>query len=213
MWRDFGHEINNKDLILPEYFPRLLEEWCALVGRYCQVTNGVDTPYDHNERANVGLLSAAAWRVGLIALEEFPSQKRKEKDAGDGRCDLWIRSAGAEEGAPFEAKYAQVGPENARAEAENLLKKACEDAKNLSDEWFVERQRYGLAFCSLSVQITEKTDVERCIASVLKELSSLDLAAIAWAFPPIMRKPQTNDNWYRPGVFLMIRVQEYTAEN
>ncbi len=43
--------------------------------RYVNLFQGDDLPYWYNERANVGMLSAAAWQAGMVALEEFQSLK------------------------------------------------------------------------------------------------------------------------------------------
>ena len=96
----FGREIRSVEV--PDYLGRLLGTWCSLIERYCARMGPEDAPYDHNERANVGLLSAAAWQIGLIALEEFPPHKKDK----DGRCDLWICAEGGDHnGAAFEAKF------------------------------------------------------------------------------------------------------------
>lgn len=55
-----------------------------------------DDPFGYNETASVGILAAAAFRGGLVALPEYVARKgtrgNRRKRYG-GRCDLWLASA------------------------------------------------------------------------------------------------------------------------
>ena len=69
-----------------QHWAFLLEEWILLLKRYCRFM-GDDAPYFYSERANIGVLAAAAWRAGWVALEEFGIRKHTKQK---GRADLWF---------------------------------------------------------------------------------------------------------------------------
>ena len=53
-----------------------------------------DDPFAYNETASVSLLTAAAARIGSLALAEFSVTKRHAKDGrkrSNGRADFWMR--------------------------------------------------------------------------------------------------------------------------
>lgn len=71
----------------------ILKTWTELVLKYSNSFLQGDTCYWFNERANISMLAAAAWkpRGGWLALEEFSTYKHGEDAAlKNGRCDLWI---------------------------------------------------------------------------------------------------------------------------
>lgn len=67
-----GIHIRDNDL---EVLRPVLQAWIDGTQRYVTLFQGDDLPYWYNERANVGVLSAAAWQAGMVALEEFQSLK------------------------------------------------------------------------------------------------------------------------------------------
>ncbi len=75
------------------YWRELLHEWLFLVNRVYRVSNRNAAVYAEKERANTGLLAAAATRNGWVALEECRAQKVDKYLAGEeyiGRCDLML---------------------------------------------------------------------------------------------------------------------------
>lgn len=81
---------------------RLLKEWTNVVRSYCEFDQFDDNPWWYNERANLSLLAAAAWRLnGWQALEEFSTTKRgvvphakiDSRKNVNGRCDLYVSHA------------------------------------------------------------------------------------------------------------------------
>jgi len=55
----------------PGTWQRLLFHWCAVLNRYFEWEGEDDLPHWHNERAQIGFLAAAVWRMGGVALEEY----------------------------------------------------------------------------------------------------------------------------------------------
>ena len=62
---------------------KLQVTWQERVIKYCEDVLD-DSPWAYTERANVGMLAAAAWQLGGVALEEF----QHPRSEGAGRCDL-----------------------------------------------------------------------------------------------------------------------------
>ena len=114
------------------HWDALLEEWILSIERFSRITNG-DVPYWYNERANIGVLAAAAWRCGRIALEEFQYEKIDVSSNGEtdetaqnhwnGRCDLWISNDRSAE--IVEAKFKWL---NMRSEKMTEFAASCLDA-------------------------------------------------------------------------------------
>ena len=67
----------------------LLTEWVAVIRHYIERVDG-DLPFWHAERPQVGFLSAAVWRLGGAALEEFGTKKVLDGEDYSGRNDLWF---------------------------------------------------------------------------------------------------------------------------
>ncbi|MDR2364820.1 MAG: hypothetical protein LBD68_03070 [Zoogloeaceae bacterium] len=79
--------IKTRDALSP--LKPILQKWAELVIRYSNAFAGKDACYWYNERANIGVLAAAAWQAEgekWLALEEYGTQKRH----GVGRCDLYV---------------------------------------------------------------------------------------------------------------------------
>jgi hypothetical protein len=73
------------------YWNELLQEWVFMVHRIYRISKKRSAVYAEKERANTGLLAAAAIKNGWVALEESIT-KKYDKDIGKetyrGRCDL-----------------------------------------------------------------------------------------------------------------------------
>lgn len=91
------------------YWRELLQEWTFLVHRVYRVSAQKSAVHAEKERANTGLLAAAATRNGWIALEECRTQKSNKHLNTlqySGRCDLvlWRDSRHHE----IEAKFTRI---------------------------------------------------------------------------------------------------------
>ncbi len=79
---------------------RLLNEWCSVMNDYAVRSvsrngwakgRGGDLAYWNKERANVGFLAAAVWRLGGVTIQEFEVTRPRTKDA---KGDLWFELGG-----------------------------------------------------------------------------------------------------------------------
>lgn len=76
---------------------RLLNEWCSVMNDYaahsvCRSSwaksQGGDLAYWNEERANVGFIAAAVWRLGGVAVQEFEVTRPGKTKGAKG--DLWF---------------------------------------------------------------------------------------------------------------------------
>ena len=73
------------------YWRELLHEWTFMVHRVYRVSGKSNSVHAEKERANTGLLAAAATRTGWVALEESSVEKTDKYSAKltySGHCDL-----------------------------------------------------------------------------------------------------------------------------
>src|SRR5882762_7405548 len=68
----------------------VLWKWINLNLQFAKRTELRDCPWWYNERSSVGLLSAATWACGGLALEEYITRKANTGIHRRGRCDLRI---------------------------------------------------------------------------------------------------------------------------
>src|ERR1035437_2626560 len=68
----------------------ILKEWIRLNRTYSKRMQWEDCAWWANERASTGILAAAAWMAGGVALEEYSTKKVKKKEHRTGSCDLFF---------------------------------------------------------------------------------------------------------------------------
>lgn len=193
-----------RDGSAPEYWQRLFEAWAVLVERYCEATQGIDAPYWHRERPNVGLLAAAAWQTGLISLEEFASRRGRRGSDSHGRCDLWIAPPGAKHGDAYEAKYEEVAPSWFRDPVRPALKEALGQVGALQAPYY--NRRFGVVFACILIPLEEQRDPDAAICKAIEAAKGLKPLSVAWSFPVNMRAHTENSPWENyscPGVILV----------
>ena len=68
----------------------LLRAWADVCADYQRIVG--DLPWYYHERAQIGFLAAAAWRLGGVALEEWRTDKiSHDGPSRNGRGDLWVQ--------------------------------------------------------------------------------------------------------------------------
>lgn len=64
-----------------------------------------DLPYVYGERPNLGILAAAATRIGYVPFEEYSAEKGRGKGRRLGRADLWLATNNGAKTFDLEAKH------------------------------------------------------------------------------------------------------------
>ena len=171
----------------------VLEEWILAIEKYARMSGG-EAPYWYNERANIGLLAAAAWRTGGVALEEFQHEKSEPKISEDGetvetmtrngRCDLWICLGTKSERIEAKFRWLNMASDRIAEFAEESLNKALNDAsKSKCDD---AQGAVGVSFFPIFVKankVTVERPIENYIEQTIANLRKVDSDLIAWSFP------------------------------
>lgn len=195
----------------------LLEEWCLLIERYSRAFEGEEHIFDYNERPNTGVLASAAWRCGLLALEEFGHGKYAGKEQySHGRCDLWIASEDVVHQWYVEAKhcYTSINTRDIINAVKPKLEYAMHDATRSA--YFDGGVGVGVCFVSIydqSKNIDERTDNIQGLLEELQSIQSeLEYDAIAWTFPKEARQYQPDNQQYsRLGIVMIAKRYDYEA--
>ena len=168
-----------------ECWNNLFEEWLLCTERYCRIEKG-DASYWHNERANIGILSASAWRCGWITLEEYDNEKYGDKKSKNGRPDLWIRFDKNNE-IIIEAKwlllekYLSLDYTNkVKNSIENKLKEACNGVRKYEID---KEERIGMVFCCPKIDKECADNIEEKIEETMSISKQIEQDAMAWCFP------------------------------
>lgn len=69
---------------------KLLKTWTGLVRRTFETTRETHAPYSYKELTNVGVLAAASFSIGWVALEECAVERSVDSKIIPGRLDLSI---------------------------------------------------------------------------------------------------------------------------
>lgn len=182
-----------------------LRAWGHMVKEYCAAHDD-DAPYWYNERANVGMLHAAAWASGCVGVEEYSSVK-EDADGNEwqGRRDLYILNRAAGKAACVEAKQGWVTPGVAETTITNVMDSATRDAHT------IQRGIYRAAATFYTVKLPPGSDEEAERGRLLARLRSMkpNIHLLAWSFPAEMAGKVSADRWGKewlwPGVAVAIR--------
>jgi len=104
-------------------------------------------PYVYRERPNLGILAAAAARIGYVPFEEYSAEKGRGKSQRLGRADLWLATKNGARAYDFEAKYISPSFNSKRlvTTIEHHLDIAAKDA---SDVRYKSDRTIGIVFVS-----------------------------------------------------------------
>lgn len=199
------------------HWDALLEEWILSIERFSRISHG-DVPYWYNERANIGVLAAAAWRCGRIALEEFQYEKIDVSSNGEadettqkkwnGRCDLWISNDRSEEIVEAKFKWLNMRSEKMNKFSISCLDAAVSDAANTKGN--DEIKAIGVAFLPVYAKADEVGDIEaleKVIAKTVISACKSQADLVAWSFPKRLREHIGEKyNNYLPGIILLAKV-------
>ncbi len=187
---------------------RALREWTRCILDYSRALEWKDAAWWYNERASLSTFSAAVWRAGGVALEEYSTLKRWGRARRTGRCDLYFQFPGERFAAEAKFMWSNLGP-NLEGQVDRVgerLDWACRDATRIDEG----ARRFGMLCVSTSMPVEYGREVDARIEKWLDRLRSLPSFAMAWSFPRQMRrwKPKHRgqaDRLY-PGCALILRL-------
>lgn len=179
-----------------EFLRPMLERWFDCIDRYNAIRGDNDTPYWHDEKANLGLLSAAAWMAELVTLCDTPTRKQNEEGERNARADLFI--AGAEDRAYLQAT--QRWPRVNNLNLTQALLDITSDAKRIS---FASDLKLGCLF--VAPQKAQHSASPEELQDMVDDLQKEHCCAVAWYFPYAYRKLRSEAGNYHPGIAVLFK--------
>ena len=188
-----GMIISNPKL---EFLRPVLERWFDCIDRFNAVRGDNDAPYWHDENANLGALSAAAWMAEMVTLQHTPTRKQIEEGERNARADLLIASS--ETRAYFQAT--QRWPKVNSLNLTQALADITSDAKRIS---YASDLKLGCLFVApqKAQQSATPEELQDMVDDLQKELT----CAVAWYFPYAYRKLRNEAGQYHPGVAILLK--------
>ena len=179
-----------------EFLRPVLERWFDCIDRYNAVRGDNDTPYWHDEKANLGLLSAAAWMAELVTLRDTATRKQNEEGERNARADLFI--AGAEDRAFIQAT--QRWPRVTSLNLTQALADITSDAKRIS---YASDLKLGCLF--VAPQKAQQSATPEELQDMVDDLQKEHCCAVAWYFPYAYRKLRSEAGNYHPGIAVLLK--------
>ncbi|PMU07821.1 MULTISPECIES: hypothetical protein [unclassified Pseudomonas] len=188
-----GMIISNPKL---EFLRPVLERWFDCIDRYNAVRGDNETPYWFDEKANLSLLSAAAWMAEMVTLQQTPTRKQIEEGERNGRADLFI--SGSEERAYLQAT--QRWPRVNNLNLTQALQDITSDAKRIS---YASDLKLGCLF--VAPQKAQQSATPEELQDMVDDLQKEHTCAVAWYFPYAYRKLRNETGNYHPGIAVLFK--------
>ncbi|MEO6680743.1 MAG: hypothetical protein ABIO21_25690 [Pseudomonas sp.] len=188
-----GMIISNPKL---EFLRPLLERWFDCIDRYNAVRGDNDTPYWFDEKANLSLLSAAAWMAEMVTLQQTPTRKQTEEGERNARADLLI--ATSEERAYLQAT--QRWPKVNSLNLTQALVDITSDARRIS---YASDLKLGCLF--VAPQKAQQSATPEELQDMVDDLQKEHTCAVAWYFPYAYRKLRNEAGQYHPGIAVLFK--------
>ncbi|WP_456020756.1 hypothetical protein [Pseudomonas protegens] len=179
-----------------EFLRPVLERWFDCIDRYNAVRGDSDTPYWHDEKANLGLLSAAAWMAELVTLNDTATRKQNEEGERNARADLFL--AGAEDRAFIQVT--QRWPKVTNLNLTQALLDITNDAKRIS---YPSDLKLGGLF--VAPQKAQHSASPEELQDMVDDLQKEHTCAVAWYFPYAYRKLRSEAGNYHPGIAVLFK--------
>ena len=188
-----GMIISNPKL---EFLRQVLERWFECIDRYNAVRGDSETPYWLDEKANLGLLSAAAWMAEMITLQQSPTRKQTEEGERNGRADLFIATTEARAWLQTTQRWPRVNSLN----LSQALQDITSDAKKIS---YASDLKIGCLFVAPHKSQQGATPEE--LQDMVDDLQKEHCCAVAWYFPYAYRKLRNEAGHYHPGIAVLLK--------
>jgi len=196
---------------------KALRRWVHFVDKYCHERwhSDQDNPYWHNERGSVGLLAAAIWSTGGLALEEHPAEVTKGRKPRPVRLDLWCCLNGVD--CAFEAKQKSIrlSPRTTPAQVRERLQATLKTAVGNTKKKPGYGRRAGVVFALPEILGTRRREPEetgRLLRVFVEGATKCDTSFAAWCFQPKGRctwsywpRKRRTDYYFWPGVAVLGR--------
>lgn len=205
-----------------EILKPVLNNWISIVSEYSKAFKMHDACWWYTERANVGILAAAAWRTkGWLALEEYSTLKHgDDSQSKNGRCDLYMAKKDHSISFALEAKPAwQTMRSDGSAKIVEKLAAAWDDVGRLNK---LEASTRVAACFAIPRMPTNHglADKNRFDDEIKKWLEGTLLAikwdAVAWVFPVESRQlshaRRSTEHIY-PGVLLILQERRRASKS
>ncbi|MCU1750004.1 hypothetical protein [Pseudomonas sp. 6D_7.1_Bac1] len=179
-----------------EFLRPVLERWFECIDRYNTVRGDNESPYWFDERANLSLLSAAAWMAEMVTTEQTPTKKQIEEGERNGRVDLFIASK--EDRAYLQAT--QRWPRVNNLNLTQALLDAVSDAKKIS---YASDLKLGCLF--VAPHKTQQSATPEELQDMVDDLQKEHTCAVAWYFPYAYRKLHNEAGHYHPGIAVLLK--------
>lgn len=188
-----GMIISNPKL---EFLRPMLERWFDCIDRYNAVRGDNDAPYWHDEKANLGLLSAAAWMAEMVTLQHTPTRKQTEDGERNGRADLLIASSEQRAYLQTTQRWPRVNGLNVTQALADITR----DAKRIS---YASDLKLGCLF--VAPQKTQHSTTPEELQDMVDDLQKENTCAVAWYFPYAYRKLRNEAGQYHPGIAVLFK--------
>jgi len=188
-----GMIISNPKL---EFLRPVLEHWFDCIDRFSAVGGENETPYGHDENANLGLLHAAAWMAEMVTLQQSPTRKQTEEGERNGRADLFVAT-------PEDRAWLQATQRWPRVNSLNLTQALLDitsDAKKIS---YASDLKIGCLFVAPHKSQQGATPEE--LQDMVDDLQKEHCCAVAWYFPYAYRKLRNEAGHYHPGIAVLLK--------
>lgn len=189
----------------------VLETWIKNVQQYSKAFKNDDACWWYTERANVGILAAAAWKANWLALEEYSTLKRgQETVTKNGRCDLYITKKDHHGSFAFEAKHAwQTMRSNGVSKITDQLNGAWNDAGKLKKNEANTRVAACFVIPKTPASLADDNIDNEILPWLNLVLDEVPWDAVVWVFPKESRQLK-NDTGTRifPGVLLILQERQ-----
>ncbi|MGF6125549.1 hypothetical protein QF019_000738 [Pseudomonas frederiksbergensis] len=188
-----GMIISNPKL---EFLRPLLERWFDCIDRYNAVRGDNDAPYLFDEKANLNLLSAAAWMAEMVTLQQTPTRKQIEEGERNARADLFIATSD-------ERAYLQATQRWPKVNSLNLTQALVDitsDAKRIS---YASDLKLGCLF--VAPQKAQQSATPEELQDMVDDLQKEHTCAVAWYFPYAYRKLRNEAGQYHPGIAVLFK--------
>jgi hypothetical protein len=188
-----GMIISNPKL---EFLRPVLERWFDCIDRYNVVRGDNETPYWLDEKANLGLLSAAAWMAEMITLQQSPTGKQMEEGERNARADLFIAT-------PETRAWLQVTQRWPQVKNLNLTQALHDITSNAKQVSYASDLKLGCLF--VAPQKTQHGATPEELQDMVDDLQKEHTCAVAWYFPYAYRKLRNETGQYHPGIAVLFK--------